>query len=138
MQHNYKLLRLTNNTTIVGDFVFSPESVLIAYPLEIYSKPISNSEGKVVGEQMVLRPLLIMTNDTDVVIDTYNILFINELDARLIPTYEEMVKNVYKNSVSYDGSAYVTKEEEDDYTEEEAEYLREALASILDNDKTYH
>lgn len=138
MQHNYKLLRLINNTTIVGDFVFSPESVLIAYPLEIYSKPISNSEGKIIGEQMVLRPLLVMTNDTDVVIDTYNILFINELDARLIPTYEEMVRNVYKNSVSYDGSAYVTKEEEDDYTEEEAEYLREALASILDNDKTYH
>lgn len=139
MQNNYKVIRLTNNTTVVGDTEFTPEDALIANPLEIYSKPIHNEQGKVVGEQMILRPLLIMTQDQDIVIDTYNILFTSDLDERLIPTYEEMVRTVYKSGMTYDGNAYVSKKEpEPEYTKEEAEYMSEVLDRLLHKDDVIH
>jgi len=84
--NNYQIIRLTNNTTIVGEVILSPEEVIVLYPLEIYSKPLQDANGKVIGEQMVLRPLLVMTQDSDVVIDIYNVLFINRLDEKLIST----------------------------------------------------
>ena len=139
MQNNYKVIRLTNNTTVVGDTEFTPNDALIVNPLEIYSKPIHNEQGKIIGEQMILRPLLVMTKDQDIVIDTYNILFTSDLDERLIPTYEEMVKTVYKSGMTYDGNAYVNeKEPEPEYTKEEAEYMSEVLDRLLHKDDVIH
>ena len=93
MQNNYKVIKLTNNITVVGETEFTPEDVLIANPLEVYSKPMHDSQGKLVGEQMVLRPLLVMTQNKDIIIDSYNILYTTDLDERLVTTYEEMVNN---------------------------------------------
>jgi hypothetical protein len=135
MQNNYKVIRLTNNITVVGDTEFTPNDVLIANPLEIYSKPLQDANGKVIGEQMVLRPLLVMTQDQDVVIDSYNILYTTDLDERLVATYEEMVNTVYRTGMAYDGSAYVrNKEPEPEYTKEEAEYMKEVLDKLLRDD----
>ena len=135
--NRYQVVRLLNNVTLVGEIEFTPENILVANPLEVYSKPIHNDSGKCVGEQMVLRPFLVMTDEKDVVIDTYNVLFCNNLDERLIPTYEHMVKNVYGGTLSYDGTAYV-EEEKEEYTKEEAEYMKEVLDNFLDKDKTLH
>ena len=143
--HNYQVVKLTNNTVIVGDVEQTPEDVMILNPLEIMSKPITNDEGKVIGEQMVLRPLLVMTTDNNVVIDSYNILFYNRLDERLINTYREMVNTVYdSDKISYDGSAYVEQEneasvpEKESMTKEEAEYMMKVLEGLGKKDETYH
>lgn len=136
MENNYQVIRLTNNTIIVGQAEFTPEDVIVANPLEVYSKPIQDKEGKVIGEHMVLRPLLIMTEERDIVLDTYNVLYANKLEPRLVTSYEEMVKTVYSKDVAYDGSAYVEKEEQ--YTKEEAEYMKEALDKFLGKDKIVH
>jgi len=134
--NNYQIIRLTNNTTIVGEVILSPEEVIVLYPLEIYSKPLQDATGKVIGEQMVLRPLLVMTQDSDVVIDIYNILFINRLDEKLISTYEDMATTVYSGKITYEGSAYTGKEQnKKEFTEEEADYLKQALDSMLGNKK---
>ena len=144
MQNNYKVIRLTNNTTVVGDTEFTTNDVLIANPLEIYSKPMHDATGKIIGEQMVLRPLLIMTQDQDIVIDTYNILYTTDLDKRLVATYEEMVNTVYKSGMAYDSSAYTcnayvsNKEPEPEYTKEEAEYMKEVLNKVLKKDDVIH
>lgn len=139
MQNNYKVIRLTNNITVVGDTEFTPDDVLIANPLEVYSKPLQNSEGKIIGEQMVLRPLLVMTQDHNVVIDSYNILYTTDLDKRLVATYEEMVNTVYKSGMAYDGNAYVSnKEPEPEYTKEEAEYMKEVLDGLVRKDDVIH
>jgi len=138
MQSNYKVIKLTNNVTVVGDIEFTPEDVLIVNPLEVYSKPMQDSAGKVVGEQMVLRPFLVMTQDQEIVIDTYNVLYVSDLDERLISTYEEMVNTVYKTGMSYDGNAYVSNKEPE-YTKEEAEYMKEVLDEmLLKKDKIVH
>jgi|SRR5210317_1913664 len=138
MQNNYKVIKLTNNITVVGETEFTPEDVLIANPLEVYSKPMHDSQGKLIGEQMVLRPLLVMTQNTDIVIDTYNILYTTDLDERLVTTYEEMVNTVYNKGMSYDGNAYVSNKEPE-YTKEEAEYMKEVLDEmLLKKDKIIH
>lgn len=131
--NNYNVVRLINNVTLVGETEFTPENILVVNPLEVYSKPIHDDSGNPVGEQMVLRPFLIMTGEKEVVIDTYNVLFSNRLDDKLIPTYENMAKNVYGSELSYDGSAYVENEvEENKFSKEEAEYLKEVLKGITD------
>jgi len=138
---NYNVVKLINNVTLVGDITETPEDVLINHPLEIWGKPIHNEKGKIVGEQMLLRPYLVMTKDTEVVIDTYNVLCFSKLDDRLINSYEEMVKNVYSD-VQYDGNAFVPNDDEKEalqLTKEEAEYISEALDNlILNKDKTFH
>lgn len=136
--NNYNVVRLINNVTLVGETQFSPEDVVINQPLEVYSKPIHDRTGKVVGEQMVLRPLLVMTGEKEIVLDTYNILFTNKLDDKLIPTYKDMASTVYAGKVSYDGNAYVEEEPTEEYTKEEAEYMKEVLDNFLDKDKTIH
>lgn len=136
--NNYNVVRLINNVTLVGETQFTPEDVVINQPLEVYSKPIHDSTGKIIGEQMVLRPLLVMTGEKEIVLDTYNILFTNKLDDKLIPTYKDMVNTVYEGKVSYDGNAYVEEEPVEEYTKEEAEYMKEVLDNFLDKDKTIH
>ena len=135
--NNYNVIKLTNNVTIVGDCQFTPEDLMVLHPLEVYSKPIQDGNGKVIGEQMILRPFLVMTGDNNVVIDTYNVLHYNKLDNKLIGTYEEMVKNVYAGSVEYDGNAYVANELKD-YSEEEREYMKEVLDEIIHGEKVIH
>lgn len=132
------VVRLLNNTIIVGEAVYTPEDILISNPLEVSAKPIHDNNGKIVGEQMVLRPLLIMTAENNVVIDTYNVLYSNVLDEKLIRTYEEMVNTVYSRGLEYDGNAFINEEESEEYTKEEAEYMKEVLDGLLDKDKTFH
>lgn len=139
MQNNYQVIKLINGTLLVGNALFSPEDVLIQYPLEVYTKPVQDHDGKVIGEHMVLRPYMIMTRDTEIVLDSYNVLFSANLDDRLYNSYEEMVETVYKKKVYFEGNFYKEeKEEESEYTQEEAEYLKEVLNNFLDKDKTYH
>jgi len=139
MENNYQVVRLLNNMTVVGNVLFSPEDVLIQYPLEVYSRPVEDGNGKVVGEHMVLRPYLVMTQDTEIVIDTYNVLCSSKLDTRLFRSYEEMVEKVYKKNVEFEGDFFKEEEEpEQEMTKEEAEYLSEVLENFLEKDKIVH
>ena len=141
--NNYSVVKLVNGTVLVGDAVMSPEDVLLAYPLEIHCKPVADNTGKLIGEQIVLRPCLLMTQETDVVIDTYNVLYVNRLDHRLVDTYEEMVRTVYRHGMNYDVKSRETLPEEDvirDMTEEERDYIKNYLDGMLNKgDKdTFH
>lgn len=131
--NNYSVVRLVNGTVLVGDAVVAPEDVLLTFPLEIHCKPVTDDTGKLIGEQILLRPCLVMTQETDVVIDTYNVLYINRMDNRLVDTYEDMVKSVYKHTMNY--SVVTAKEKEEnvveDMSEEEREYLKEYLNNML-------
>jgi hypothetical protein len=138
METNYKVIKLLNGTIVVGNALFSPEDILIQYPLEVYTKPVHDESGKLVGEQMVLRPCLVMTKESEVVIDTYNVLYSSDLDDRLYESYEQMVKTVYKKKVYFEGNFYKDEDIKEDLTVEEAEYMKEVLDGLLDKDKTYH
>jgi hypothetical protein len=138
METNYKVIKLLNGTIVVGNVLFTPEDILIQYPLEVYTKPVHDESGKLVGEQMVLRPCLVMTRESEVVIDTYNVLYSSNLDDRLYESYEQMVKTVYKKKIYFEGNFYKDEGIKEDLTVEEAEYMKEVLDGLLDKDKTYH
>ena len=131
--NNYNIVKLINGTLLVGDTVHTPEDILISYPLEVYSKPVQDGTGKVIGEHMVLRPYLVMTEEKDVVIDSYNVLYTNRLDKRLYATYEQMASTVYEKGVSYDDRQLEELEGAEDFkdlSEEETEYLKEILENL--------
>lgn len=135
MTSNYQVLKLVNGITIVGDIIIADGDVVIQHPLEIYSKPAMDANNKIIGEHMVLKPYLIMTEDVDVVIASYNILATNRLDERLYRSYEDMVKNVFKKSIVYDGGFFKEEKQKDinEYTVEEAKHLREIVNNLILN-----
>jgi hypothetical protein len=144
VETNYHVVRLSNNLNLVGDVEYTAEGICIKFPLEVTAKPINDDTGKIIGEHMVLRPFLVMTDDREVVVDLFNVVCMNSLSQRLSPSYEEMVENVYGKVVAFDGDFY--KEEKDseakevkDLSVEEAEYLQEQLQQFIsDDDKVIH
>jgi hypothetical protein len=138
MDSNYNVIKLTNGVTLVGNVLFAPEDILVHYPLEVYSKPVIDATGKIIGEQMVLRPYLIMTQDYEVIIDTYNVLCSSILDPRLHHSYEEMVSKVYSTNIRYNGGFYKEAEVQEEITKEQAEYMQEILDNMLGKDKIIH
>ena len=103
MEINYHIVHLANSVSLVGDLEYTPDSVVLKFPLEITAKPVTDNNGKIVGEHMVLRPFLVMTDDREVVIDQFNVICMNRLSERLYSSYEEMVENVYGKAVSFEG-----------------------------------
>ena len=144
METNYHIVQLSNKLSLVGDLEYTPEGICIKFPLEVTAKPVNDNDGKIIGEHMVLRPFLVMTDDREVVIDMFNVVCMNRLSQRLVSSYEEMVENVYGKPVSFDGDFF--KEEKDPKAKEidglsveEAEYLQEQLKQLIgDDDKTVH
>jgi hypothetical protein len=139
---NYNIVQLVNGLSLVGDIEFTPDSIVIKFPLEITAKPVTDNDGKIIGEHMVLRPYLVMTDDREVVIDQFNVICFNRLSQRLHSSYEEMVENVYGKSVSFEGNFLkddpeAKKLEELDF--DELEYLTEQLDLLIDDkDKIVH
>ena len=142
MEINYNIVQLVNGLSLVGDIEFTPDSIVIKFPLEITAKPVTDNDGKIIGEHMVLRPYLVMTDDREVVIDQFNVICYNRLSQRLHSSYEEMVENVYGKSVSFEGNFLkddpeAKKLEELDF--DELEYLTEQLDLLIDDkDKIVH
>ena len=144
METNYHVVQLSNRLSLVGDLEYTPEGICIKFPLEVTAKPVNDDTGKIIGEHMVLRPFLVMTDDREVAIDMFNVVCMNRLSQRLFSSYEEMVENVYGKPVSFDGDFF--KEEKDpeakeidDLSVEEAEYLQEQLQQLIsDDDKIVH
>lgn len=144
METNYHVVQLSNRLSLVGDLEYTPEGICIKFPLEVTAKPVNDDAGKIIGEHMVLRPFLVMTDDREVAIDMFNVVCMNRLSQRLFSSYEEMVENVYGKPVSFDGDFF--KEEKDpeakeidDLSVEEAEYLQEQLQQLIsDDDKIVH
>ena len=144
METNYHVVQLSNRLSLVGDLEYTPEGICIKFPLEVTAKPVNDDAGKIIGEHMVLRPFLVMTDDREVAIDMFNVVCMNRLSQRLFSSYEEMVENVYGKPVSFDGDFF--KEEKDpeakeidDLSVEEAEYLQEQLHQLIgDDDKIVH
>lgn len=143
MQNNYQVLNLTNGLTLVGDVEWSVDSAIVTFPLEVSSKAITDDAGKVVGEHMMLKPYLVMTDEIDVVIDQYNIISSNKLAERLVQSYEDMVSTVYESSRSY-GGCFLKKELDDNASEEiideiqkmtaeEAKQTKDKVDQILDS-----
>ena len=140
METNYYIVQLSNRMSLVGDLEYTAEGIVLKFPLEVTAKPVNDDNGKIIGEHMVLRPFLVMTDDREVVIDMFNVVCLNRLSARLFESYEEMVENVYGKPVSFDGNFY--KEEKDseakeieDLSVEEAEYLKEQLQNFISDDE---
>lgn len=140
METNYYIVQLSNRMSLVGDLEYTAEGIVLKFPLEVTAKPVNDDNGKIIGEHMVLRPFLVMTDDREVVIDMFNVVCLNSLSVRLHSSYEEMVENVYGKPVSFNGNFY--KEEKDseakeieDLSVEEAEYLKEQLQNFISDDE---
>jgi hypothetical protein len=141
MNNNYQVIRLINGTTIVGDIITSSDEFIIQYPLEVHFKPVMNSEGKLTGEQMTLRPYLILTRETEICIDPYNIMTCNPLDDRLNLSYEEMVSTAYKKNINFEGNFYKedhSVKSSDDLSENELDYLKDLLDKLQSGDEVIH
>ena len=142
MEINYNIVQLVNGLSLVGDIEFTPDSIVIKFPLEITAKPVTDNDGKIIGEHMVLRPYLVMTDDREVVIDQFNVICFNRLSQRLHSSYEEMVENVYGKSVSFEGNFLKDDPEAkklEDLDFDELEYLTEQLDLLIDGkDKIVH
>lgn len=142
MEINYNIVQLVNGLSLVGDIEFTPDSIVIKFPLEITAKPVTDDNGKVIGEHMVLRPYLVMTDDREVVIDQFNVICMNRLSERLYSSYEEMVENVYGKPVSFEGNFLKEDpkaKELEDLNFEELEYLSDQLDLLIDDkDKIVH
>jgi hypothetical protein len=139
---NYNIVQLVNGLSLVGDIEFTSDSIVIKFPLEITAKPVTDNDGKIIGEHMVLRPYLVMTDDREVVIDQFNVICFNRLSQRLHSSYEEMVENVYGKSVSFEGNFLKDDpkaKELEDLEFDELEYLTEQLDLLIDGkDKIVH
>jgi hypothetical protein len=139
---NYNIVQLVNGISLVGDIEFTPDSIVIKFPLEITAKPVTDDAGKIIGEHMVLRPYLVMTDDREVVIDQFNVICFNRLSERLYSSYEEMVENVYGKPVSFEGDFFKDDPEAkelEDLDSDELEYLTEQLDLLIDGkDKIVH
>ena len=142
MEINYNIVQLVNGLSLVGDIEFTSDSIVIKFPLEITAKPVTDNDGKIIGEHMVLRPYLVMTDDREVVIDQFNVICFNRLSQRLHSSYEEMVENVYGKSVSFEGNFLKDDPEAkklEDLDFDELEYLTEQLDLLIDGkDKIVH
>ena len=146
METNYKIVNLINGLNIVGDVEYTPEEIIVKFPLEVSAKPIMNDDGNLVGEHMVLRPYLVMTDDREVFIDQFSVVSSSSLSERLYSSYEEMVNNVYNKTISLDGNflqkddvADELPEEIQEMSKEELDYLEEQLDLIASGkDKTFH
>ena len=141
MDNNYQVIRLINGTTIVGDIITSSDEFIIQYPLEVHFKPVMNSEGKLTGEQMTLRPYLILTRETEICIDPYNVMTCNPLDERLNLSYEEMVSTAYKKNINFEGNFYkenLNVKSSDDLSENELDYLKDLLDKLQSGDEVIH
>ena len=142
METNYNIVHLANGVNLVGDLEYTPDSVVLKFPLEITAKPVTDDNGKIIGEHMVLRPFLVMTDDREVVIDQFNVICMNRLSERLYSSYEEMVENVYGKPVSFEGNFLKDDpkaKELEDLDFDELEYLTEQLDLLIDGkDKIVH
>lgn len=135
MEVNYKVINLINGLNLVGDVEYTPDSIIIKLPLEVTAKPVNDNEGKLIGEHMVLRPYLIMTDDEEVTIDQFNVLSSFSLSERLHSSYEQMVNTVYNKEISFDGN-FLSEEkpkEIEDLSKEEADKLLDQVNNMIDN-----
>ena len=143
--NNYHIVQLTSRISLVGDLEHTSDGVVIKFPLEVTAKPVINDDGKIIGEHMVLRPYLVMTDDREVVIDLFNIICMNRLSQRLHSSYEEMVENVYGKPTSFEGD-FLKEEKQsssepkelEDLDRDEIEYMQEQLDLLMGKDKTLH
>ena len=142
METNYHIVQVSNGLSLVGDIEFTVDSIVIKFPLEVTAKPVNDDNGKIIGEHMVLRPYLVMTDDREVVIDQYNVICFNRLSERLYSSYEEMVENVYGKPVSFEGNFLQEDpkaKELEDLDFDELEYLSDQLDLLIDGkDKIIH
>ena len=127
--------------SLVGDLEYTAEGIVLKFPLEVTAKPVNDDDGKIIGEHMVLRPFLVMTDDREVVIDMFNVVCLNSLSVRLHSSYEEMVENVYGKPVAFEGNFLkddAEPKELEDLDSDELDYMQEQLELLLGNNKIIH
>lgn len=132
MNNEVRIVNLINGLVLVGEVEFNEfDDVVIANPLEVSAKSIADEGGRIIGEHMVLKPHLVMTDDTFVEIGWYNIISTQPLAKRLYPKYNDMVQASYyskslNESLREDSSL-------DDLDTAERKKLQDVVDSILDN-----
>lgn len=122
------VLKLINNTTLIGEIEYTPAEVVIRYPLEVHTQPL---DGQAQGEMNHIRPYLTMTDVTQIEIDQFNILTTYPLSDRFVPSYLALVEQCYGDGVKYDGSFLdddADWDDEGEWGEEELEGLTDELA----------
>ena len=134
METNYHILHLVNGQTLVGDLEYTVEAIMLKFPIEVTSITITDEEGKVMGEHMVLRPFLIMTDDRELLIDQFNVLCCVTLSERLYKSYEDMVEHVYSKKVSFDGDFYSGEKKEKEKDIEDAITRFQDFAALFPED----
>ena len=94
---------------------------------------------------MVLRPYLVMTDDSDVIIEKISVISSSSLSKRLFESYEQMVESVYNKPISFEGNFFKEDNKEElpediqAMNEEELDYLDEQLEKLIgDKKETYH
>jgi len=141
VETNYYIVQLSNRMSLVGDLEYTAEGIVLKFPLEVTAKPVNDDNGKIIGEHMVLRPFLVMTDDREVVIDMFNVVCLNSLSVRLHSSYEEMVENVYGKPVAFEGNFLkddAEPKELEDLDSDELDYMQEQLELLLGNNKIIH
>lgn len=148
--NDYEVLKLVTGVTVIGKCTHYPETIEVTYPLEVVFRPIPDETGtRFIGEHMMMRPFLALTDASDVVLDSYNVLTSTPLSKRLYSSYEEMVENVYRKNLAYSGAflsesdrereqQIIEEQEEWRRTKELEEILEELKNDVDDEDKTIH
>lgn len=127
---NIKIVKLINNTTLIGIVEESEENILISYPMEITSQPVPNSQG--LGEVNMIRPYMTMTDEREIIIDKLNVVTYYLLSEHFFKSYNSLVEQCYFSETDYSGSFI------DDTEEENEELFEEEEVNSNKGNKTLH
>tara|TARA_S200002703_G_scaffold75362_1_gene64988 strand:+ start:385 stop:849 length:465 start_codon:yes stop_codon:yes gene_type:complete len=129
-----RIVNLINGLSLVGETVFDEyDSVTLKFPLEIGTKTIRNADGSVIGENMILKPYLVMTDDVEMEVDSFQIVSTHRLAERLLKSYYDMVDTAYKDEIHMEGSFLDKQDEEDKAVDSLPDDKKKKLKEYVDN-----
>ena len=140
-----RVIKLINNTTLVGIFEQNDDIVKITYPFEIIVQTLPSETGMPIGETNLIRPYMTMTDDREVNFESINVMTTYSLSEKFYRSFQSMVDNCYKKETSFSGDFiddYDPVRAGDEYdqklTPEEEEWLREAMLHGNNDKETIH
>jgi len=139
-----RVIKLINNTTLVGIFEQQDDMIKITYPFEIVIHTLPNEQGMPLGETNLIRPYMTMTDDREVNFDSINVMTSYSLSEKFYRSFQNMVENCYNKPTYFSGDfideepVSAGNEYDVDLTPEEEEWLKEAMLSNTDDKETIH
>lgn len=140
-----RIIKLINNTTLVGIYEQNEDMIKVTYPFEIIVQTYPNEHGLPIGETNLIRPYMTMTDDREVNFESINVMTTYSLSEKFYRSFQNMVDNCYNKETSFSGD-FIDDHEPvsagDEYdqplTPEEEEWLREALLISKKDNNTIH